>query len=76
METNWLEFWYAAAASEFGYVIAVSDPNAAKQALYRARAKSGDPMLEGLEIWTSPHLPQEELWIVRTPDAARDRRRT
>jgi len=62
---NWLEFWYQALATPFGIVIAVSDVEAAKQRLYQARAKSGDPALSAIQIRVSPVSPSEELWLVR-----------
>jgi hypothetical protein len=64
-EPNWLELMYEALASEFGIVIAVDDPERVKQALYRARSKSGEPSLAGLQIRVSPLCPNEELWIVK-----------
>lgn len=60
-----LECWYQAAASRFGIVLAVSDPNAAKQRLYQVRAKAADPTLAGISIRVSPVLPNEELWLVK-----------
>lgn len=65
MSDNWLEFLYDANASQFGIVLAVDDPDRVKQALYRARSKSGEPSLAGLQIRVSPILPREELWIVK-----------
>ena len=62
---DWLEFWYAALNSPRGVVLAVSDTTLAKQRLYQARAKSGDPDLVGIAIRTSPVLPKEELWLIR-----------
>jgi hypothetical protein len=70
-ETNWLEFLYAALGSAYGVVIAVSDADAAKQALYRARAKSGDPDLNRLQLRTSPTDPIEHIWIVKDAEAER-----
>ncbi|HUP79527.1 MAG TPA: hypothetical protein VM260_13330 [Pirellula sp.] len=64
-EPNYLEFLYDALQSPFGIVLAVDDPNRVKQALYRARVKSGDSSLAGLQIRVSPILPHEELWIVK-----------
>lgn len=66
---NWLEFWYEAAASEYGIVVATSDVEAAKQKLYQARAKAADPELQGLQLRTSPILPDEEIWILKGPPA-------
>lgn len=62
---EWLEFWYAALASERGIVIAVSDVHNVKQKLYQARAAANDPDLAGIAIRTSPLLPKEELWLVK-----------
>jgi len=71
MQMNWLEFWHLAAASQYGIVIAVSDVGRAKQLLYQARSKAGDPALSGIQIRVSPVLPNEELWLVKeSPDAA------
>lgn len=72
MSPNWLEYWYDALASEFGIVVQVSDPDSAKQALYRARASSGDPALEGLTIKTSPFAPSSELWIMPLTSSKRN----
>lgn len=64
-DPNLLEILYSALASQFGIVLAVDDPDRVKQALYRTRVKSGDPLLAGLQIRTSPICPKEELWIVK-----------
>jgi len=64
-QPEWLEFWYAALASKFGVVVAVSDIEHGKQRLYQARAKSGDAALAGIQIRVSPVLPREELWLVK-----------
>lgn len=64
-EPNYLEFLYDALVSQFGIVLAVDDPDRVKQALYRARQKSGESSLAGLQIRVSPVLPREELWIVK-----------
>lgn len=63
--SDFLEFLYDALQTPFGIVLAVDDPNRVKQALYRARAKSGESSLAGLQIRVSPVLPNEELWIVK-----------
>jgi hypothetical protein len=60
-----LEHWYAALSAELGCVFDVSDIDAAKQALYKARRESGDPSLEGLSIRVSPLHPTSQLWIVK-----------
>jgi hypothetical protein len=60
-----LELWYEALASSIGIVLSVSDINAAKQALYKARRESADPALDFLSIRVSPLAPQSELWIVK-----------
>lgn len=65
METNWLEIWYSALASTHGVEVSVSDPVKAQQALYRARASSGDTMLDEWTIRTAPTNKQGALWIVR-----------
>lgn len=65
METNWLEFWYQALASTYGVEVSVSDPVKAQQALYRARASSGDESLNSLTIRTAPTNKAGALWIVR-----------
>lgn len=65
MQPNWLEFLYLALGTQHGIVIAVSDADASKQALYRARAKAGDADLDGLQLRTSPTEPQGEIWIVK-----------
>jgi len=57
--------WYLALASAAGVVVAVSDVASAKAALYRARHQSGDPILAGLQLRTSPDHPKEQLWIVK-----------
>lgn len=70
-QTDWLEFWYAAQASQYGVVLAVSDIALAKSKLYQARSKSGDPALSGIQIRVSPVLPHEELWLVKeTPSGS------
>lgn len=65
METNWLEFWYQALASRYGVEVSVSDPVKAQQALYRARASSGDSQLNELTIRTAPTNKQGAIWIVK-----------
>jgi len=73
METNWLEIWYEALASTHGVEVSVSDPVKAQQALYRARASSGDASLEELTIRTAPTDKAGALWIVKKlPKAAGD----
>lgn len=64
-DTPWLEFLYTALGSQHGVVIAVSDVDAAKQALYRARTKAADPDLNGLQLRTSPTDPHDHIWIVK-----------
>ena len=65
METNWLEIWYQALASQHGVEVSVSDPVKAQQALYRARASSADPLLEEWTIRTAPTNKSGALWIVK-----------
>lgn len=60
-----LEFWYQAKAAKFGIELIVSDSNLAKQRLYKARADAKDPLLNDLQIRTSPVLPESHLWIVK-----------
>lgn len=62
--SQFLEDWYAALNSPYGVVIAVSDPAKAIQRYYQARAKSGDPDLQGLSIRRSPTEPNE-IWLVK-----------
>lgn len=66
---SYLEFWYQAAASPRGIVLAVSDVSIAKQRLYQARSKANDPSLSGISVRTSPVLKDEELWLIKqVPD--------
>jgi hypothetical protein len=67
-----LEYWYQAFASKVGIVVAVSDVNAARQKLYQARTKSGDPDLDGVSIRVSPVLPTEELWLIKQPPKSKE----
>lgn len=62
----WLDFWYEAFHAPSGIVLAVSDVPRAVQKLYQARAKSGDPDLQGLQIRRSPVEPNKEIWLLKS----------
>lgn len=63
METNFLEFWYAALGTNVGICIETDDPDRCKQRLYAARKASGDPDLDCLAIVQSP-TDAGHLWII------------
>lgn len=60
-----LELWYTALGSPSGIIVETSDPEAAKQKLYRLRDESKDEDLSVLSIVTSPTNPTKDLWIVK-----------
>lgn len=62
-----LEILYAALGETYGVVVATSNPALARQKLYQARAKSGDPDLAHLQIRVNPMLPDRELFVVQGP---------
>lgn len=62
MQTNWLEFWYAAAGTPYGISLIVTDAEPCRQALYRARAAAADPALDGLQVRARG---ADRLWIVK-----------
>lgn len=59
-----LEYLYEALASAKGIKLSVSDMEAAKRRLYKARADACDPDLEQLALVPSP-TSSTELWILR-----------
>jgi hypothetical protein len=62
---------YQAQASGLGIVCEVEDFVKATQALYSARRKLCDPLLENLQFRRSPLRPDNEVWIVNlTPELA------
>lgn len=46
--------WYQALSEPMGLLLQVEDPHRAKQLLYRARASTGDPELQKVQLRTSP----------------------
>lgn len=60
-----IKMWYDALATKVGIRIKTPDPGQLKAALYKARAKLGDPALKELTIYVSRSNPQEEIWIVQ-----------
>lgn len=63
---SYLSFWYEALSAEFGIIISTNNPEALRQALYKARREAGDPALDHMSIRISPLLPEEEVWIVKS----------
>jgi hypothetical protein len=56
---------YQALGATLGLVVRTDNPTMAKQRLYAARRKSGDPDLDRLQFLTSPDNPSGEIWIVK-----------
>lgn len=73
MSVNWLEFWYMAAREEFGIRLLASNAFDAKDALYAARAQSGDEELNSFVV-VIPIAGGRELWIIRESALAGKRR--
>lgn len=59
------ELLYQALREDIGVLVQVSDFARARQALYRARADSGDPELSQLQFRVSPGLSGGNLIIVK-----------
>lgn len=59
-----LEALYLALGAELGIVLRAEDSQRAKQRLYGARTKSGDPDLDCLKFHTSPY-DENEIWITK-----------
>lgn len=59
------DLWYQALASPIGIVVSVSDYAGAYARFMNAKRSMGDPALDNLQIRRSPHLPEQELWIVK-----------
>jgi hypothetical protein len=64
--TTPLELLYQALAAPIGIACNVNDVQACRQALYRARAKSGTAELQRLQIRVNPLRPSESLWIIKS----------
>lgn len=60
---EFLSPWYEALHSEIGLVLQVTERRAFAQKLYQARAKEGNPELEGLTVIVPKD--SDELWIVK-----------
>lgn len=73
MSINWLEFWYMAAREELGIRLLASNAFDAKDALYAARAQSGDEELNSFVV-VIPIAGGRELWIIRESALAGKRR--
>ena len=58
------EFWYRALASPIGVLLQAPDVETARQRLYRARQRAGDPALAGLQL-RAVQFPDGNLVIVR-----------
>lgn len=59
-----LEFLYQAMANTYGISIMCDDAKASRQRLYQARAKSGDPTLDELQIRIAPTF-HNRVWIIK-----------
>jgi hypothetical protein len=64
-----LAIWHKALSSPLGLCVRTRDPRLAKTLLYRARANSGIPQLNGISVRTSPTRPSSDLWLIRDRDA-------
>lgn len=65
-----LELLYTALGTPLGIAIKVSDYANAQSRLYRARAESGDPDLDRLQLRKSLADEANVIWIVKGPEKA------
>jgi hypothetical protein len=64
MSQDILHLWYSALSSPAGIEIEVSDFDAVRMRLYKARAEAKDTDLQGVALCASPFDPMK-LWLVK-----------